>query len=250
MRRDVLILGATIVVGAAVTWGPMVPEAMSDMQTFRVSDVRVAGARFLSEDSVRARLGLTPESSIWDDPKPWAERLSAHPLVRSAKVRRRFPNGLRVTVEERQPVALAATPTLEPVDADGYRLPIDPTRYPLDLPIVTAGSVPPKGSALFGEDVRSLVAEIVHLGMSDADFLLRVSTLRHDGRGAFVARLTGPDIDFLLPSRVAAGRLRAGEAALSDAMSRSPGSTPRSVDLRFADQVVVRRFDSSRTAGR
>lgn len=250
MRRDVVILGATLAVGAVVAWGPVVPEALSEMQTFRVSAVRVSGARFLSEDTVIARLGLTPESSIWDDPKPWAERLSTHPLVRGAEVRRRFPNGLRVTVEERQPVALAATPTLEPVDAEGYRLPIDPTRYPLDLPIVAAGSTPPRGSALFGEDVRALVAEIVHLGMSDADFLLRVSTLRHDGRGAFVARLTGPDIDFLLPPRIAPARLRAGEAALSDAMSRSPGATPLSVDLRFADQVVVRRFDSSRTAGR
>lgn len=250
MRRDLKILGATLALGAVVAWGPLVPARLSDMQTFRVSEVRVSGARFLSEDSVRARLGLTPEASIFDDPKPWVERLSAHPLVRRAEVRRRFPNGLRVTLEERQPVALAATPTLEPVDAEGHRLPIDPTRYPLDLPIVTASSVPPGGSTLFGEDVRSLVAEIARLGVSDAEFVQRISTLRHDGRGAFVARLTGPDIDFLMPPGVSASRIRAGEAALQDAMSRSPGETPLSVDLRFADQVVVRRFDSSRTAGR
>ena len=47
------------------------------------------------------------------------------------RVERRLPNRLRVEIEERRPVALAATPTLEPVDGEGVRLPIDPTLYVL-----------------------------------------------------------------------------------------------------------------------
>ena len=36
--------------------------------------------------------------------------------------------------------------------------------------------------------------------------------------------------------------LREGEAALTDALSRTPGDVPAVIDLRFADQVVVRRM--------
>ena len=44
--------------------------------------------------------------------------VSAHPLVRAATVTRRLTDGLLVEVTERTPVALAPTPTLEPIDAE------------------------------------------------------------------------------------------------------------------------------------
>ncbi len=241
MRRDVRILLATTVLGAAAMWGPMLPEAVFRMETFRISEVVVRDFRFLAEDSIVARLQLGPESSVWTDTDVWRERVVSHPLIRSAEVRRKIPNGLVITVEERAPIALAPTPTLEPVDAEGYRLPIDPARYRLDLPVISTRRTPPDGSRLFPEDVRVLVAEIDQLMKSDAAFVQKVSTLRLDDRGALVARLTGPAIDFLLPRGASGAKLREGEAALADALSRNPGDVPVAIDLRFADQVVVRR---------
>lgn len=241
MRRDLRILLATAVLGALTTWGPRVPEAMSAMETFRISDVEVRGLRLITEDSIVARLELEPESSVWDDKTVWLERVESHPLVRSAEVRRKVPNGLLIVVEERRAIALAATPTLEPVDAEGYRLPIDPARYRLDLPIISTSQTPPDGSQLFGEEVRILAAEVRHLMSVDAAFMRRVSTLRRDDQGMLVVRMTAGDVDFLLPPGTPARRLRQGDAALTDALSRSPGDVPAVIDLRFADQVVVRR---------
>jgi cell division protein FtsQ len=214
---------------------------MSEMETFRISDVEVRGLRLLTEDSIVAQLQLGPESSVWSDKSVWLERVESHPLVRSAEVRRKVPNGLLIVVEERRPIALAATPTLEPVDAEGYRLPIDPARYRLDLPIISTSQTPPAGSQLFGEEVRMLAAEVDHLMSVDAAFLQRVSTLRRDPRGMLVLGMTGGGVDFLLPPGVPASRLRQGDAALTDALSRSPGNVPAVIDLRFVDQVVVRR---------
>jgi len=241
MRRDLRILLATAALGAVATTGPLLPDALSRMETFRISDVEVRGLRFLTEDSILARLQLLPESSVWTDTGVWTERLESHPLIRSVEVRRKVPRGLLITVEERFPVALAATPTLEPVDAEGYRLPIDPARYRLDLPVISAGRIPPNRSQLFGEDVRMLVAEIDHLMNSDAAFLQRVSTLRLGERGTLVARLTSPTVDFLLQPGTSSARLREGQAALTDAMLKNPGEIPTVIDLRFAEQVVVRR---------
>jgi hypothetical protein len=59
--------------------------------------------------------------------------------------------------------------------------------------------------------------------------------------GAVAVRLVAPDVELLLPPRVPLGRLREAEAALTHALSVAPGRMPAVVDLRFADQVVVRR---------
>jgi len=53
-----------------------------------------------------------------------AVRLRAHPLIRAVEVSRRLPGTLVVEVEERVPVGLVPTPTLQPVDRDGHRLPL------------------------------------------------------------------------------------------------------------------------------
>jgi len=241
MRSQTRILLATLVLGPVVLWGPRLPELLSRMETFRISDVEVQGLRFLTEEAVVAQLQLGQFASVWGDRAQWEERVAAHPLVRSADVRRRLPSGLLVTVEERRPVALAGTPILEPVDAEGYRLPIDPTRYRLDLPVIAADRVPPRGSSRFPAEVRTIASEIGWLMSFDEEFVRRVSTFERTTGGALVARLVAPDIDFVLPSRTPVSRLRDGEAALSDAISRDPSRVPTAVDLRFADQVVVRR---------
>jgi hypothetical protein len=241
MRSQLRVLYWAIAFGIIAIWGPQVLATMSEMDVFRVQEVEVLGTRFLTEDSIIAQLQIDSKSSVWEDKSVWVERVTAHPLVRSAEVRRLVPSGLRITIEERRPIALAATPTLEPVDAEGYRLPIDPARYRLDLPIITSSRTPPDAAHLFPEDVRALAAEVGRLMHSDAGFLQRVSTLRWDERGSIVARLTGPDVVFLLQPGISAHRLREGDAALADALSRTPGNVPAVIDLRFADQVVVRR---------
>ena len=127
------------------------------------------------------------------------------------------------------------------VDVEGMRLPIDPTRYPLDLPIISALRMPPPDAAVFPSEVRALASEMGHLETLDAELARRVSTIRRASDGSIVLRLVAPATELVLPSRVALDRLREGQAALSHAISLDPGRVPSVVDLRFAGQVVVRR---------
>ena len=62
-----------------------------------------------TKDAVIAQLGITPETSVWTDKGALTDRLMDHPLVREAEISRKVPNGLVVTVRERQPIALAPT---------------------------------------------------------------------------------------------------------------------------------------------
>jgi cell division septal protein FtsQ len=241
MRRDMKILLTTAGLGAVWFSGESLTESIAEMDTFRVADVQVQGVRYLSEEDVVALLDLTPQSSVWSDTEVWSDRVMAHPLVELAQVTRRLPDGLLVEVTERIPIALAPTPTLEPIDAEGYRLPLDPATHRLDLPVISTSSIPPVGAQLVPDDVRRLAGEVRHLMSSDTAFLQRVSSVAWMERGALVVRWTDPPVDFLLLPRISPARLREGLDALNDAAAKTPDRLPTVIDLRYEDQVVVRR---------
>jgi hypothetical protein len=238
MRRDVRILLGTAAFGALMAWGGRVPDALIDLEIFRVEDVQVRGNRYLAQADVEQLLALTPETSVWSDKDVWHDRVAAHPLVKSVRVGRRLPDGLRITVTERTPIALGPTPTLEPMDAEGRRLPLDPAAFRLDLPVIHTTRRPPRGARHFPAEVRKLAAEVEHLMATDTSFLQLVSSVSWTTGGAVAVRWTEPDVEFLLPSRPSPARLREGLTALADAEERD--GMPRAIDLRFADQVVVR----------
>ena len=240
MRRDVRILAATAVFGALMSWGHRLPSALVDLQLFHVEDVRVRGHRYLTEAAVVELLQLAPETSVWSDKDVWHDRVAAHPLVKTVRVARRLPGGLLVTVTERTPIALGPTPTLEPMDGEGRRLPLDPAAFRLDLPVIHTTRRPPRGSRHFPEEVRKLAAEVEHLMATDTSFLQLVSSVSWTRGGAVAVRWTEPEVEFLLPPRASPARLREGLTALADATTKERKGIPRAIDLRFADQVVVR----------
>jgi hypothetical protein len=89
--------------------------------------------------------------------------------------------------------------------------------------------------------VRRLAAEVEYLMATDTSFLQLVSSVSLMKGGAVSVRWTEPDVEFLLPPRAAPARLREGLSALADAAAREREGMPDAIDLRFADQVVVRR---------
>ncbi len=245
MRRDVQILVVTACFGAVMAWGDRVPDAAVDLELFRVENVDVRGNRYLRPDEVVSLLALAPETSVWSDKDVWHDRVAAHPLVKSVRVSRRLPDGLLIPVTERTPIALGPTPTLEPMDAEGRRLPLDPAEFRLDLPVIHTAKRPPRGARHFPSEVRRLAREVEHLMAADTSFLQLVSSVSWTGGGDVAVRWSEPDIEFLLPSRPSPARLREGLTALADATGKERSERPRAIDLRFADQVVVRRSSSN-----
>jgi cell division septal protein FtsQ len=240
MRRELRVLLATVLFGAAWTWGGQLPRALEDVEAFRVKNVEVHGLRFLSRADVLEAMGITSQSSVWGDVDAWVEAVTDMPMVRFAKVERRVPDGLVVFVTERRPVALVPTPTIEPVDMDGVLLPLDPAKHRLDLPLVEADPPPAEGSLLLPKRIRLLVGEVDRLMSVDTAFLQMVSEVRWGEGHTLVARWAQPDVEFLLPFGLSPERLQEGLEALGHAMSRPESEVPEIVDLRFADLVVVR----------
>jgi len=241
MRRDARILVATLVVGGLWMGARRAWVALAATNTFRVRDVEISGLRYLDRDAVLHALDLTEESNIWSDVGVWAHDVERLPLVERAHIRRRMPGTLVVSVVERTPVALVPTPVLRPVDARGALLPIDPAEHRLDLPVLHESRMPAPGSLFLPRNGRRLAALIARLDEADADFMEGASEVTWQGGHALVIRWSEPQVDFLLNADAPARRVREGLTVLNDAMAREPSDPPIAIDLRYADQVVVRR---------
>ncbi len=140
-RKRYIRLGAACTAGAAVLFFGL-PRLLGTLDYFHVQTVQLEGARFLTPSAVIAALGADTAASVFDDADRFAAKVEAIPLVAKARVRRRLPGTLVVTIIERTPVALVATPDgFRGVDSAGTRLPIDPALSAFDAPVV----LPPIG---------------------------------------------------------------------------------------------------------
>jgi hypothetical protein len=230
---------AALGVAAGVAVGASrVPALLAEVEAFRVEGVRLEGARFLAPEEALRTLAIPSGASVWDDPAPWIEPLLLHPLVAGVDVGRHLPDTLVLRVTETEPVALVPTPTLEPVDADGQTLPIDPSRHRLDLPLLRVGEAMGDGTA--PTRVRGLARELDRLGKVDPSFVGMLSELAAEGPLDVVALWGDPGVAIHFRPPLAVDRLREAMAVLEDATLRYPDRRPRAVDLRYAEQVVVR----------
>jgi hypothetical protein len=225
-----------------VGWGsPRAAHAIAGSELFLVKDVQLAGGHYLTLAEAAEWTAIPPDAHVWDDASGWIARLAEHPLVRVADVRRRLPGTLVLVVEEREPVALAAAATLRPVDDEGRVLPLDPATLALDLPLIKAPAEK-RGSGSKGTSesgLGPLAAEAARLTRIDPEFMARTSELAVDERGDLIANWGEPPVTFRFRPAVTARRLQEGMTVLLDAVARTGGLLPRTIDLRFADQVVV-----------
>ncbi len=235
MRKLLRIALWGMVAGGVALAADWLPDALAELEFFRVREYRVVGARLLEEEQVLAAAAIPPFVSVFDDLTSIEQRLEQHPLIRHARLTAELPKTLVVTIEERTPVGFVAGPVLEPVDRDGQVLPLDPVEHRLDLPVLirTGG-----GAALSPSQLRVLAMEVDRLAADNPTFLAAVSEMAIDDRGDATAVLSG---DLLLRFRppLSHRRLRDGLTVLEDAVLRHPEQAAAVLDLRFEDQIVV-----------
>ena len=75
---------------------------------------------------------------------------------------------------------------------------------------------------------------------ADTAFLQRVSEVDWLDEHTVRARWSTPAVAFLFDAGTPPRRIREGLVVLADVLGREPGKTPMVIDLRYADQVVVR----------
>lgn len=234
MRRFIrLLLGIAVlgIVIGAVLYGPAL---LRRLPGFEVRRVEIVGAKLLAPQEVLAAAGITEEGSIWEAAAVWEAALEAHPVIQAAEVSRRLPGTLRLQIEEKVPVAYLIEEVLAPVTAAGERLPFHPAVAAPDLPIVRSRA---------GDEVPVVVLEETdRLARLDPDLLAEVSEIIAMQEDGSVLLLRHREAEIVLPAGVSMDRLMELRAVLSDLKGRIErvDGVITQVDLRFADQVIVR----------
>jgi cell division protein FtsQ len=204
-------------------WGP---RLLSKLAFFRVRKVEILGARYLPAADVLERLHVDTTRSVWDPLGPLVDRLRTHPQIEHVVVNRRLPGTLVVEITERHPVALLNSANgLTAVDERGRTLPLDPSRTPVDAPIVTAT---PRDTAVY---------HLLGAMMREAPRLYaQVSTITRVGRDELLIRIADTPVRTM--TSVTLVRLSDIEPVERDLARRQLHAAE--IDLRYRDQVIAR----------
>ena len=224
---------AGIAISALLVWAGVHLAAASPY--FEVDHVEVSGLGYLTRDEVRAAAGVDGPLSVWTPAANLLDGLVAHPLVESARVTRKLPRTLLFEIDEAEPVGLIALPLVVAVDRHGNVLGINPGEPVLDLPVLRVSTE--RARALWG--ARLLAREVARMAEVAPELLAVVSEAHIDDE-QIVLLLGDSALRVRYRPPITEERLRDAVIAMNDALARFPGDLPREVDLRFADQVVVR----------
>jgi len=108
------------VVGLSLLAGRQVVRHVIASPRFAVREVRVAATAHLSSDDIEALAGVEiGDPLLTVDPDRVAARLTTHPWIASARVRRELPSVLAIDVTERRAVACALMGALYLLDEGG-----------------------------------------------------------------------------------------------------------------------------------
>jgi cell division septal protein FtsQ len=244
-----LVLAASFAAGLG--GGSSVAEATASWlagEAPRLEAIAVRGAGQLSSAEIAAATGVPRgvDLRLVDAPAV-AERLSRHPWIASARAVELPAGRLLVEVVERRAVATVSALDSEPsfvVDANGTAFAPASEAVTRELPhLVQSGPVAiGDGDPALGEAVE-LAARLAALGLPRP---LEIGVAAPDDPTGFTLRLEG------FAPRVVLGRddLDARLDALARLLETGPASVAEAatLDLRFADQVVLRGTPSGNPA--
>jgi cell division protein FtsQ len=215
---------AAIALLFVITGSFWAPPLLSRMEFFRVRRVEVRGARFTPPDDVRRRLQIDTTFSIWGDLEPLEKRVAEHKQVSAVRISRRFPSTLVVTVEEHQPVALVQSQNgLRAYDAEGRGLPLDPSKTPVDVPVMARADT-------------AMLRFLGQLQAAQRDLFARVNEVRRNGRDDLVLDLVS--VSVRVRPDISVERLAQVSSVEAELVARK--SRARELDFRFRDQVIAR----------
>jgi len=221
--RWVLLAVGILVLVTSSLWGP---RALGHLAFFRVRRVEILGARYTSPSELLDRLRVDTTRSVWDPIEPLEARIRSHAQIESVTVTRKLPGTLVVQVTERHPVALVNGPGgLRAVDERGRRLPLDPSRTPIDAPIVTA---PPRDTTVY-HLLGAMQREAPQM-------YARLSSIRASGTDELVLQFS--DLPVRAMTNVTLARLGDIVPVERDLLRRDLRATE--LDLRYRDQVIAR----------
>jgi cell division protein FtsQ len=230
-----LIVGTAVAVVAAGYWALTTPR-------FAVVAVEVRGASRVPAQRILEVSGITRGTNLWRiDPAHVRARLESLPEIRRADVVRELPNRVSIMVEERRPFTLVHAARLHWLDEDGRLLGEEHRAVAPEVPVISGLSEEELATMRTTPGPRAraaitLIRALLRTGSSLASEISEIDMSRPEGPVLY----TVDGLEVRLGSEEWEERLARLEGVLAQVATQDV----QGVDLRFRDQVVLRRGNS------
>ncbi|MBI5473922.1 MAG: FtsQ-type POTRA domain-containing protein [Ignavibacteriae bacterium] len=210
----------------------------------RAIEVLVEGNRISSSKEILALAKVSPNARLFElDLYAIEQRVLNMEYVKSAAVHRDIPNRVRISIDERVPVAAIVLDKLYYLDAEGVVLPPARSQYIFDLPVLN-GSMATATLIAGKQTTDATVREALRI-LSVArevgdDVYKNISELRLDANREFMFYTSEFGIPVVLGREHIGAKLVKFEGFWNSAVVREGVDMLQYIDLRFEDQVVVR----------
>ena len=225
-------LGALGVIALLAGWLAASPR-------FSVASVEVSGQSRLSRETIEETAGIAPGTNIFAlNTRDIAARLEALPLVRHASVVRTLPNRVAIVVEERRPFTLVHAAKLHWLDEDGRVLGDETRAVNTEVPVISGLSEEELVTMRTSPGPRAraaiaLIRALLRTGSALASEISEIDMSRAEGPVLY----TVDGVEVRLGTEEWDERL----ARLEGVLAQVARQDVNGVDLRFRDQVVLRR---------
>jgi hypothetical protein len=237
MQRALRVVVAMAVIGglAMVPWGRM------RKQLLVLDHVKVSGLRYLDESAIRRRSGLKNGQDLLSlDLTRVRQLVLLEPRLESATVRRHGLRGVEIKVVERVPSLVVEHGDTWELDAEGVLLEPLQAGVVADVPMLVGPDLSNRmaGSLVQTPEVKRGLAWTTVLNDNALRLTGQVSEVDvTDPRVTRLVMMNG--VRVVAPAWPNGARQLSGlRATLADLHAK--GMTPREVDVRFKDQIVVR----------
>ena len=210
----------------------------------RVAEVVVEGNRITAAKDILLLARVSPNARLFDlDLYAIEQRVMKNEYVKTVAVHRDIPNRVRITIDERIPVAAIVLDRLYYLDAEGFVLPPARSQYIFDLPVLS-GSIAANDCIAGRQTKNATVREalrILSVARQVGDEVYRnISEIRLDGNREFIFYTAEFGIPVILGRDRIGAKLVKFDSFWNSAAVREGADRLQYVDLRFEDQVVVR----------
>ncbi|MCU0454237.1 MAG: FtsQ-type POTRA domain-containing protein [Bacteroidetes bacterium] len=210
----------------------------------RVKRVAVAGAVNVETNQIIQLAEIPTGTPLYGVDLTRVQRnVQSHYFIRRATVERDLSGGIRITVEERTPLAVILGSPLWYVDDRGVVLPSSISKAVYDLPVLAG--IPPgtrlaAGTAIEKDDVQEALLLLNVLKRVNREMFHRISEIRVRDGGDMVLTSAESGVPIIFGRGEIADKVARLEAFWASEVLERGTKDLEYIDLRYRDQVVVR----------
>lgn len=209
----------------------------------RVHAIEIYGNRVVSDEEILQLAAVRGDTGLYDvDLRAVQQRIAAQPYVARVAVSRNVPDGITIEVIERVPLAVLPAGRLLAVDAEGRLLPPARAEALFDLPVLTG--IAPRdlvpGRMLTGSGIEQALMLLRMAERAGDELYRRISEVHVRSDGTLLVYTAESSVPVLFGSGDLARKLVTFDGFWRTIVARRGVTGLRSVDMRYAEQVVAR----------